>query len=98
MRLDESEYNVTAVRSQPVRLFEHAVGFADAGGATQINLQGPLFVAWDEVEERLRIGTILVVHSIIAAIISSRLIRHSIVNCRLDVTPPSEANSPRSSI
>src|SRR5262249_35194071 len=51
--LDEADDAVDAALAQRVRLLEHAVGLADAGGEAEIHLQPAALRAADELEEVL---------------------------------------------
>ena len=59
MGFDEAEHHVDALVAQLMRLFEHPVGLADAGRGADVNLEPPLSLLGDQVEERLRRGTLL---------------------------------------
>ena len=51
VRLDEAEHDVDAALLERVRLLEHAVGLADAGGEADVELEPPALAPLDELEE-----------------------------------------------
>ena len=54
VRLDETDHDVDAACLERVRLLQHAVGLADAGGEPDVELQPPALRLLDQLEEVLR--------------------------------------------
>src|SRR5215471_19456925 len=71
-----------------MRLFEHAVGFADAGGAAEINLQGAFLGLRDQVEESFWIAAMLLAILFHGGVVDARTISNLVVFQIRMVKPP----------
>ena len=54
VRLDEAERDFDAAPLERLRLLQHAIGLADAGGEPDVQLQAPALRATEDLEEILR--------------------------------------------